>query len=102
MQTSMIVKKEENTDLYEKHLKILLEKCLKDWCEETTSHGFFNIIKTKNWISKIFWILIVITGISYSFQCNNYSILLFFFIFKLLILNEKRQSLILFSIFNIQ
>ena len=38
---------------------------LKEWCDDTTSHGFKNIVKTDSWIIRIAWILLVLGSMSY-------------------------------------
>ena len=50
----------------DKNLSDRLKGCLSEWCEDTTSHGFLNVVKTKNWISRIIWILLIVAGIAYS------------------------------------
>ena len=67
----------------EENSKSSILNYIREWCLDTTSHGFSNIVKSKYWIAKIVWILFVIGGISYCFYSNkialfyNFLILLF-------------------------
>ncbi|RNA37541.1 FMRFamide-activated amiloride-sensitive sodium channel isoform X1 [Brachionus plicatilis] len=50
----------------EKHeVQELLKKCVKEWCENTSSHGFSNLIRTDSWIIRIVWLILVLLFIGY-------------------------------------
>ena len=48
-------------------LKKDLKGCLKEWCMDTTSHGFSNMVKADNWITRLAWLFLVITLTAYCF-----------------------------------
>jgi hypothetical protein len=54
-------KKELNDIKKEKKYKLIFE----DWMTNTTSHGLPNVIKTKYWFIKIFWLLFYIIAFCY-------------------------------------
>ena len=49
----------------EKQLNKLMKECVKEWCEDTTSHGFKNMVKTDSWLIRITWIILIIASMSY-------------------------------------
>ncbi|RNA20730.1 FMRFamide-activated amiloride-sensitive sodium channel isoform X1, partial [Brachionus plicatilis] len=49
----------------EHEVQELLKKCVKEWCENTSSHGFSNMIRTDSWIIRIVWIILVLLFIGY-------------------------------------
>ena len=67
-------------------LKKELKDCAKSWCENTTFHGFLNIIKTDSYILRLTWIIIVSLGFYYSTQSNFfYNCFYFNFIYRKLL-----------------
>lgn len=44
----------------EEALKKLFRECFKEWCENTTSHGFGNIVRTDSWFLRFVWMLLII------------------------------------------
>jgi hypothetical protein len=52
-------------------LNTILEDCVKRWCEDTTSHGFSNMVKTDSWIIRIIWIILIILSMGYCVYSKN-------------------------------
>ena len=53
-------------------------------CSESTSHGLPNIFKTKNWIIRIFWLILFLGGSGAALYCkNNKEIFLFPFLYTI-------------------
>ena len=48
-------------------IKTELKKCIKTWCEDTTSHGFLNFIKAESILVKLIWCLLIIMFSGYCF-----------------------------------
>jgi hypothetical protein len=48
-----------------------LVKCIKDWCEETTMHGFRNISQTKYWPVKLGWVILVSISLFYCIYSKS-------------------------------
>lgn len=46
-------------------------KIVREWCEDTTSHGFSNIIKTNSWFIRLCWIFILFFSIGYCFYSKS-------------------------------
>ena len=46
-----------------KSLSVKLGEVVKEWCRNTTAHGFFNIYEARFIISKLAWIILLVTGI---------------------------------------
>ena len=65
-----MTKHEWNCRSNHENLSQQLKDYLREWCEDTTSHGFLNLVKTKNWISRIIWIILIVWGITYSLLSN--------------------------------
>ncbi|RNA09553.1 FMRFamide-activated amiloride-sensitive sodium channel isoform X1 [Brachionus plicatilis] len=42
-----------------------LKKCILEWCENTSSHGFSNMVRTDSWIIRIVWLILVLLFIGY-------------------------------------
>lgn len=60
----------------------VIKQFLLHWCHRTANHGFSNLVKTSNMISKLFWISILITFFIYCFSSNYlFSEILFIFFF---------------------
>ena len=72
----------------EKTLGKSIVEYLKEWCDDTTSHGFKNIVKTDSWMIRIAWILLVIGSMSYcmlsKLNVKNCIIKIDIYIFKYL------------------
>ena len=52
-------------------LNTILEDSVKRWCEDTTSQGFSNLVKTDNWIIRIIWIILIILSMGYCVYSKN-------------------------------
>ena len=52
------------------NLNKILEDCVKQWCQDTTSHGFSNIVRTDSWLIKISWTLLVLASMGYCIYSN--------------------------------
>lgn len=50
-----------------KNIKKVIKECVIDWCENTTSHGFSNLVRTDSWPIRILWLIIVIISMGYCF-----------------------------------
>ena len=68
----------------QKQLNSLMKECVKEWCEDTTSHGFKNMVKTDSWLIRITWIILIIASMSYCV----YSI--FLKVFNLMLTKKKK------------
>lgn len=53
-----------------KNLSEKFKKCSVEFCEDTSTHGLNNIVKTDSWIIRIVWILLVLTGTGYCTYCK--------------------------------
>ena len=53
-----------------KTLNDKLKKCSVDFCEDTSTHGLGNIVKTDSWVIRIIWIVLVLAGTVYCTYCN--------------------------------
>ena len=54
----------------EEALKQLIKESVKEWCENTTSHGFSNMVKTDSWVIRSVWIVLVVVSMTYCFYCK--------------------------------
>ena len=61
-------------DKKEKELNSLMKECIKDWCEDTTSHGFSNMVKTDSWIIRITWIILIIVSMAYCMYSKYFNL----------------------------
>ena len=52
-------------------LKSELKKTAKEWCIDTTSHGFSNVVKADSWTIRIGWILVIIAFTGYCFYSEK-------------------------------
>ena len=48
-------------------LKTNLKECLKEWCLDTTSHGFSNMVKADIRIIRLAWVILVVSLTTYCF-----------------------------------
>jgi hypothetical protein len=62
-----------------KRLAALLEDCVKEWCEHTTSHGFSNMVRTDSWIVRLTWIFLVLISFGYCIYSNTGKIFILIF-----------------------
>lgn len=53
-------------------LKSLLEESVKEFCEDTSFHGFGNLLKADNWIYRVVWSIIIVVSMGYCFYCKYY------------------------------
>ena len=51
-------------------LKKLFKRSVKEWCENTTSHGFSNMIRTDSWIVRIVWLILIFAFMGYCIFSN--------------------------------
>ena len=67
LNTSGILFEKTNARQDEKNeeLKQLMKDCIKEWCSDTTSHGFSNMVKTDSWAIRIAWIVLVVLSMGY-------------------------------------
>ena len=50
-----------------------LKKCSKEFCDETSTHGLANIVKTDIQVIRIIWILLVLTAAIYCSYCKHFT-----------------------------
>ncbi|RNA31126.1 FMRFamide-activated amiloride-sensitive sodium channel isoform X1, partial [Brachionus plicatilis] len=43
----------------------LMKKCVKEWLENSSSHGFSNMIRADSWMIKIVWLILVFIFMAY-------------------------------------
>ena len=48
----------------------LFKESLLKVCSESTSHGLPNIFRTKNWIIRIFWLIMFLGGSGAALYCK--------------------------------
>jgi hypothetical protein len=41
-----------------------------EWCLDTSTHGFSNVIKADNWILKIIWIILILAATAGCLYCK--------------------------------
>ncbi|RNA17960.1 acid-sensing ion channel 1-like [Brachionus plicatilis] len=49
-------------------LKKKIRECILDWCENTTNHGFSNIVKADTILLRLFWVVILVLFSTYCFS----------------------------------
>ena len=64
----------QNSEINDKKLKNSLKDCVRSWCENTSSHGFYNMLESKFLINKIIWMILVLVGIGYCVLSNIFSL----------------------------
>ncbi|CAF1056474.1 unnamed protein product [Brachionus calyciflorus] len=69
---------EEKKKEHEEALNKLLKDCVREWCENTTSHGFANMVRTDSWIIRIIWLILVIIFMGYCIYTVVQIILTYF------------------------
>ncbi len=58
-------------EIQKEKLRAKLKACLHEWCNDTTLHGFVNIVKTDSIIIRLIWIVLIITCLAYCIYSNN-------------------------------
>jgi hypothetical protein len=54
-------------EIEKEKLRARVKACLHQWCNDTTLHGFVNIIKTDSIIIRLIWIVLVVVCLIYCF-----------------------------------
>ena len=65
--------------------KELMKECVREWCEDTTSHGFKNMVKTDSWVIRIIWVILIIASMGYCIYSNSIWLIFPFIILKILL-----------------
>ncbi|CAF0821207.1 unnamed protein product [Brachionus calyciflorus] len=65
-QSNVLKKKEIMKTCYdEEEMKKQIKECVREWCENTTSHGFSNMVKTDSNLIRVSWVVLVLCFSSY-------------------------------------
>jgi hypothetical protein len=60
----------------EDNTSMIIKKMAKEWFENTTSHGFSNIVKSRNWFGRILWISILMASVVYCFYSKSTNLII--------------------------